>query len=127
MLQSKPGHDFLTTSSRVFQPQKSSTVLYFSSGFFNNCCGLGFFFSVKFRTFKNFFGKIHKRTILLNQMLLITEYFTTSLKISKAANCLRFLLKSRESPNHEACARYCSSHNRSERLGITCRAARIIN
>ena len=49
----------------------------------------------------------------------------TSLKISKAANCFRFLLKSR-SPNHVARARYCSGHNRSERLGITCRAARII-
>ena len=57
---------------------------------------------------------------------ILAQYFTTSLKISKAATCFRFLLKSRGSPNHEACARSRSSHNYSERQGITCRAARII-
>ena len=60
------------------------------------------------------------------QKSMLSEYFTTSLKISKAANCFRFSSKSRVSPNHKACVRYCNSHNHSECLGVTFRAAHII-
>ena len=144
----KPGHYFLTTSIL-----KELYGFYFSSGFFDSCCGLGIFFCCKisdkcptllkkFRTLKIFSARFMNERFYKStksnvtnycisqkhfQKFILAQYSTTSLKISKAANCFRFLLKSQGSPNHEACARYRSSHNRSERLGIVCRAARIIN
>ena len=50
------------------------------------------------------------------QKSILAQYFTTSLKISQAINCFKLSLKSRGSPNHEAHARYRSSHIRSKRL-----------
>ena len=55
---------------------------------------------------------------LIFQKSILAQYFTTSLKISKATNCLKLSLKSRESPNHEAHVRYRSSHKSSKRLDI---------
>ena len=60
------------------------------------------------------------------QKSILSQYFTTSLKISKAATCFKFSSKFRESSNHKTGARYRRSHNRSKRLGITSRAASII-
>ena len=72
-------------------------------------------------------------------MLLITAFYRNTFKNLFQLNISQlhskyqkqqivsgFLLKSRGSPNYKARARYRSSHNRSERLSITCRAARII-
>ena len=47
---------------------------------------------------------------LIFQKSILAQYFTASLKISKATNCLKLSLKSRGSPNHEAYARHRSSH-----------------
>ena len=55
---------------------------------------------------------------LIFQKSILAQYFTTSLKMSKATNCLKLSLKSRGSPNHEAHARYRSSHKGSKRLDI---------
>ena len=152
MFQSKPGQYFLTTSSRAFQPYKSSTILFQQWLFLIVAVVWVYFFAVKFRTnvrirSKNFghlkifsarfinerFYKFTKSNVTNYcisqkhfQKSILAQYFTTSLKISKAANCFRFSLKSRGNPNHKARARYRSSHNRSEHLGITSRAARII-
>ena len=55
---------------------------------------------------------------LIFQKSILAQYFTTSLKISKTTNCLKLSLKSQGSPNHEAHARYHSSHKGCKRLSI---------
>ena len=55
---------------------------------------------------------------LIFQKSILAQYFTTSLKISKATNWLKLSLKSRGNPNHEAHARYRSSRKGSKRLDI---------
>ena len=47
---------------------------------------------------------------LIFQKFILVQFFTTSLKTSKATNCFKLSLKSQGSPSHEARARYRSSH-----------------
>ena len=55
---------------------------------------------------------------LIFQKSILAQYFTTSLKISKATNCFNLSLTSRGSTNHEAHVRYRSSHKGSKCLDI---------
>ena len=68
-----------------------------------------------------FFKLLSSEDALINlifQKPILAQHFTTSLKLSKATNRFKLSLWSRGSPNHEAPAQYCCTHNRSKRLHI---------
>ena len=112
---------------KSFLTLKEFYRFFFSSGFFDSCCGLGLCFcskiSDKCPNSKNFghlkvfsarfinerFYKFTKSNVAIYcisqkhfQKSILAQYFTTSRKMSKAANCFRFFLKSQGSPNHKA-------------------------